>query len=861
MKKIKIRPVLFSILAVALVFCICLISSTQLVAKGLEETEYVSEVMLFSASSTQDAKKKATNAGYIPAPGNLNEFTGYNAVVLGYKTTTDKALAITDISMAQMKSGYRMVSYGDVAKKQVEKLTGVASEMMDAIAEFSNNYKAGSPAAEEALRILNYYQTDESGNPLLGDYFLSGKCTSDFILKLLSRANTAVINAVYNALVAGTADFGENTWAERISTSEIRELTDSENLGKEEDNQFKGLALELYPVIQQFCEKYEDAAARAALNKNNALISPEKGDNCEIPDDTMEDIEDGNELKESEGDAFYISAYEALNAYKYNETTLLGDWIVSMGRLTFSTIAELRRIYPLVNALTNGQLGIMRMTGVSPLVFYLNNTEGLLEASEEYFKEIDSKVRECSKSNALSIWVGTDQSLYEKKIALTDELEKFSQAGQKYTDLTKEDKVDTFLSEALNLINFVSLVVSIAYSITTLSASVVGYLSSFAVWAGTATTWTVCASAIGSGVLGSILGVLGCAAIIASYVVLVAMIIVLVAMFIKWIIDLFDDEDEDYTEIPVTFYDLFGSSPVKYDLVKSYSGIADLNAGNGKRWNALYSTTDPAVGKPISVDSLGSAFIIRSGANETPAGYTPISNFGEVVAANMNANVRESDAKAIWLFCHKDGSDVDINEGETAEPDSKGYLMKLALRTEETEAAAKTYLTKKDFQILDVNLSPVSGRYTYLGYMTTRDPASAITDIRISARNTASPFIFGDASYTNCGSTATGDGLYYTSYASAGTPILADILAVESEKEAPEGYEPVNLFCGGSAFNFNNGDNIGGDTGTSYEHFNASKRLLYFHPSVMFTSGEEYISGLVFVAGTNAKDKKNVIDD
>lgn len=857
----KLRPVLFSILAVALVFCICLIPSTQLVAKGLEETEYVSEIMLFSASTSGEAKKKAESAGYIASPGNLNEFTGYNAVILGYKTTTDKSLAITDISMAQMKSGYKMVSYGDIVEKQVEKLDGVAKEMMDAVMEFADNYKVGSPAAKEAYRILNYYQTTESGNPLLGDYFLSGKCSTDFILKLLSRANTSVINAVYNALVAGTADYGEENWADRISVCEVRELSDNENCGADEDNAYKELAIKLYPAIQQFSEKYENAAARASVSKNDALVEAEKGDNCEFPDETMKDIDEGNKLNENDGDAFYITAYEILNSYKYNETTLLGDYIVEMGKLTFSTTAELRKIYPLVCTLTNGQVGIMRMTGVAPLVLYLNNTEELLETSEEYFKEIDSKVKECSKATALSIWVGTDQSIYDKKVALTDELEKFSQAGKRYTDLTKEDELDTKLTELLSLINFVSLVVSIAYGITFLSTGVISSLASFAVWAGTATAWTVCVSAIGSGVLCSILGVLGCAIIVASYLVLAAMIIVLVIMFVKWIVDLFDDEDEDYTEIPVTIYDLYGSSPVKYNLIKAYSGIADLNAGNGKRWNALYSTTDPAVGAPISVDELGNAFSIKTGSNQTPVGFTPVCNFGEVVAANMNANVRESDANSIWLYYHKETSDTAINEGEIAEADENGYLLKVTLSTEKTEAAAKASLTKRDFKILDTNLSPVSGWYTYLGYMTTNDPTRALTDIRISPRNTSSPYIFGSASYTSSGQTATGDGLFYTSYPCAGTPILADILAVDSAEKAPEGYEPVNLFCGGNAFNFNNGDNIGGDTGTSYENFNAPKRFLYFHPSVMYTSGEEYISGLVFVAGKKADDNKNVIDN
>ncbi len=857
----RIKYVCLSFIAVMLIACICLVPSTQIIAKAYEEPVYISELKTFRASTVNDAKKKAEAEGYICSSGNLNAGTGYDAVVLGYKTTTNRDLAITDVSMAQMKSGYKTVTYGDIAKKQVEKLAGVANEMLEAVNEFIKNYKSGSPAAKEAYRILNYYKTDLTGTPLLGDYFLSGKCTTDYILKILSRANTAVVNSIYNALVAGTADYGDTNWAQRVYTSEVREMVDSDNCGKDEDALYKEIAVEIYLSLQDFSEKYEDASARAVLSKTESLVEAEKGDNCEIPEDTLNDIDEGNKLDETEGDAFYISAYEILNKYKYDDDTLLGDYIVSVGKLSFSTTQELRKLYPLVSALTNGQAGILRLAGLASLVFYLENSEELLKTSEEYFDEIDDKVKNCSNSNALSIWVGTDQTIYEKKVALTTELQRFSEAGSTYVDLTKEDSVDTALSEALNLINFVSIVVSIAYSITYLSASAIGYMSSFAVWAGTATTWTVCASAIGSGVLGSILGVLGCMAIIASYVVLAAMLIVLVAMFIKWIIDLFDDEEEEYTEIPVVMYDLFGSKCVKYSLVPSSSSVADINANNGKRWNALYYTTDPSLGEPICVDSAEKAFTVVTGNAVTPAGYSPVKNFGEVVAANLNANVKESSATPVYLYFHNDISNVEINEGEVApKSDKQLYLLKLLLSTQKTEAAAKSDLIRKDYIVLDINLSPVSDKYTYLGYMTTTDPSEAITDIRISGKNTSSPFVFGQASYTNCGVTATGDGLYYTSYSIAGTPIFADLKVFDSIKNATEGYEPVNLFCGGTAYNFNTGDDTEYNTSTEYDNFSATKKLLYFHPSVTYTSGEEYLSGLVIVSGCKADDNKKNLD-
>lgn len=871
MKAEYIRRFFLSLLAVILVAAVCIVPSAQIVAKGLEEPEYISELKTFIAPDVASARKKAESVGYIPVQGDLNAGTGYDAVVLGYKTTTDVNHAITGVSMAQMKSGYRVVRYGDIAKKQAERLTGVASELMNAIREFAANYRKGSPAAREACRNLNYYRTDTEGNPLLGDYFLSDGCSEEYVLRIISRANTSVVNAVYNALTAGTADFGENNWAQRVFDASVREAVDTDNCGKEEDTLYREYAIEIYPALQQFTEKYENAAVRAAVNKNKSLVSPEKGDSGEIPEETLDIIEAGDKLDESDGDALFIAAHDLLNEYMYSDDLPLGDWLVSMGRLTFSGTDDLRKIYPLVCALTEGQAGILRMTGVAPLVFCLSNSEDLLEFSETYFSEIDSKVKSYAGDTCVSVWVGTNQEIYEQEVAFTDELEKYSQAGARYMDLTKADAFDEALNEIMNMLNFVSLVSTIAYCVTYLTVEAAGFFN-FAIWAGTATTWTVCASAVGSGVLSSILGVLGCAAIIAGYVFMVAMLVLLVVMFVKWIIDSFADEDEQYTWIPETFYDLFGSACVKYDAVHSYAlegspyesliAYPDINARNGKRWNALYVTRDPAVGKPITVDEAGNAFAVSTGANITPSGYRPVSNFGENVAANMNSNVRESYAPAIFLYYHYEGGVIEQNEGEEVPetPDTK-YLLKLSLVTEKSEAAAKSKLTKTDYTVLDSNLSPVTGVYTYLGYMTTTDASKAITDIRVSARNDSSPFIFGSASYTCCGKTPTGDGLYYTSYASAGSPVLSDILLTDSAAKAPAGFEPVNLFCGGGAYNFNTGDYVERNTSTSYDKWHAVKRLLYFHPSVMYTSGEELISGLVIVSGVRASDRKNAPDD
>ena len=83
---------------------------------------------------------------------------------------------------------------------------------------------------------------------------------------------------------------------------------------------------------------------------------------------------------------------------------------------------------------------------------------------------------------------------------------------------------------------------------------------------------------------------------------------------------------------------------LRYDLISSPDGKADLNAYEGKQWNALYSTQNTQAGKPIAVPGDGEPFIVRTNDAANPAGYKAVRNFDEIYAANLNANVKEGDA-------------------------------------------------------------------------------------------------------------------------------------------------------------------------------------------------------------------------
>ncbi len=837
-------------------------------------SKYISDVQVFSGDSLDSAVQSCEAAGYIAVKKNINhsasgDIKDNGIYIVGYKTTENADEGITGISMLQMNGGYQDYTYGDVAERAVEKLGNLPTELYYAIEEFSENYSKNSPAAIVAYNILNCYHIDELNNIKLGEYLVSDDCTVDFVKKLISRSSTTVISAFCNALVAGVADYGDDNWASRIASSTVKDELKDEDNGRMLDIKYKVLANELVSSLQTFSEGYNAAIQRSeeSTEKVSSSKTP-KSVSTEIPEETVEAMTTGGEIKSEDGDSFYLYAYAVLNQYDYDETTKLGDYIVSLGNSTYDEAVNLRKIYPLVDSLTNGQLATMRLCGVASSAVYLVNDSGILEESDKQISVIKEEINQVLKSDSISIWVGTDQTVYNQKVAVTTDAYRANSAGQIYNTLTTPDDIDNFLSGTLSKIEIASLVIGIGWGVTVLVTTAIKAIMFTAVFTGTMSMWAICCAGIGMGVFSTIFGILGCAFIILNYVALVAMIVILIALFVKYLWDLFTDDDaEDFTEIPSVMFDLAQNRYVRYDAVKLNGSPANINGDNARRWNALYTTKSSYVGTPICSEQIDDLITVEYDNNKTPQGYQPVKCFGEVSAANLNANSK-SDSASVYMFLKNTTST--INEGEQTElPDGTQYISKLSLSVESSETAAKAALTKSGYNVLDINLTPVTAslkKYTYLGYTTTTNANDAVTDIRISARNSTAAYYFGNASYTSCGTTPTGDTLYYTSYKSAGTPILADLLVKYSLNDIPEGYEPVNMFCGGNAFNFNVGsetDNTVSRTHRSqtYEHWNDTGLYLYFKPSVSYTDGEEYISGFVLVAGNASGKLDNSADD
>lgn len=869
-----------AVIACTLIAAFMINQVSDIITYAVEDSTYLESVEIFTAPTKAEAKEKCTAAGYTASDANLNEYNSGGAVVLGYKTTKDPDEAITDMSVLEMNNGYEVSDYADIKENAMEKAGFVTSELKYSVSDFRDNLEKNSPQAIKAKKILNIYTIPEMNNMGLGDYLAGNKFTEDFLKKIICQANAGVIYAIFNSLSSGVADYGDKNWAQRLEETEVKSQLAEGNADNLLDGSYKEYAYELVDQLQLFYENYQKAKSYTDNNGYDSLSEGvEKTKEGEIPDATLEKLETGGNADEKEGYFIYLLAYEILSQYKYDENTTVADYILNLGASAYKTDADLRKIYPLADALTLGQIGVFRVSGITQMALALNNDSVILDKTNDSIKEIYDKIKDAydGKTEHISIWINTDQTPYNTKIAKTNADIIATRSGMEFNELTKESRFEKTADEIITLTYVIGSAIDIASIVTVIGANVatIRSVGVAAWWAGqSVSAWAVCSSAIAftsGSIFTSILGILGCTAIILGYVALAAIVCVMLYQLGKFIYEMIAGEDDslDYTldDIPRDVYDYKNQSYLHYRAVQlnGTEKAADLNAQEGRRFAALYYTKDEAAGEPIKINPGGDQFKTVAGDITAPDGYESVRYFSNGAVANLNSYADNKNAKSLFLSYYKCEA-TEINEGEKSESTEtdagKGeYLESISVSVQKTEAAAKDELKKEGYIPIDINISGLyagkDGTYTYLGYKTTTLPKEAIRDIRVVPQgiSTGSSFYFGDNAYARAGGDgipATVPSIYFSKSPNAGTPVYADLQVTNDRNNAKKGYEPVNLFCGGDAYNLNaTGGSLYPMT-LDHSHWNSDSEVyIYFHPSVTYTSGQQYVGGLAFFTGKN----------
>ncbi|MBR6361455.1 MAG: hypothetical protein IKS04_06625, partial [Clostridia bacterium] len=386
--------------------------------------EYISEVKIGMGKKASDAK--AALNGYIilsDAKGNpvdLNKDAGggmgskgEKVVYLGYKTTTDRKEAVTDLALMNMKGGYSVEDYDTLMEGQMKsQIIPFVENFLAAINEYRSNCRSGNSAAKQRATyirgILNKFIDDDTGKGL-GDLLLkktvyelgmdaynklpaADKAKTDAyqeslkvydslsesekkehadILTILAQSNGNATLMIEN-LITRAADNTATSWVDRLSeVSSYEDFVEiiSDDMGLlpseaeaelarlYEDDAKKILNMwdDLTDVLNGYSKSLSNIKEYDAGQFEDAITAIENLDESSSGEDITDALvnydDASGEMLDAMADVQTVACYEFLDSFEYGDGTLL-DFFMQPGE---DVEEDLTVLYPLVASLTEGQ--------------------------------------------------------------------------------------------------------------------------------------------------------------------------------------------------------------------------------------------------------------------------------------------------------------------------------------------------------------------------------------------------------------------------------------------------------------------------------------------------------------------------
>ncbi len=728
-----------------------------------ENLDYVSDVRLFHAQSKDKAKQACKKAGYTLLDSDLNSGTSKNAwedfwsdegdgayVYMGYKTTKDRNDAITSMKMCEMDTGYQSFDYDEIEANMNTGMNMLAEDIVTAVAETKKNIEDGDAYAEKVREGLNLFYVPYMDNKGLGDAIFESDAGK--ISQLLKRSSTVVIVNIFSYLtmgVSGTKVSGlDGNFAERIvaASEKVGSMMKSEYVTL--DSLYKDSVKDIRDSLKDFSNMLEPSI-KAYQEAGNSL------------NDSF--IENHTE------DALNVQAYNRLNKYTLSDGTGVGTYLYRLGTSSLKSKEDIRKAYPLVMALSPGQLVMFPYTGLIDAANYLEVSSDALSDGDQLMAEVQKKIKETglkeTADGRIPIYPGENDSLYRARVAMTSEAIRAASAREEYHKITQYEKNMEVWDEVFTWGNRVLIFAMAAHFL------------------GKAVSWAMVKMGLKwmfKTVVGRSFSYLAMPTKILSGM---ATFILFAVVMLVWYVankldELADYYNPDWSEVPGYMYSVEkikkanGKKESQYLLYRpvfnvdankdklvipeykpveygdssstiidkrryNKSLISDFNAKQGKKWNALYITKDPNAGSPICGENINDIFLVKKGEyRPNISGYQAYSSFGNENAVNLNSNQYSDHDGGIYLYYRTENSILDP-EAVSFKVDGK-YVSDVILISEDEEKDAKAAIKLKagKYNFLDQNLTPDQGCYTYIGYATTENIDDAIRDLRVDPVNT-----------------------------------------------------------------------------------------------------------------------------
>ena len=450
--------------------------------------EYISEVKIGMGKKAADAEKAL--AGYKILsdengnPVDLNDDAGgglgskgEKVVYLGYKTTTDRKEAITDLALMNMKGGYSVQEYEALMETQMKsQIIPLVESFQAAIDEYRINYYSDNPAnqarAQYVHDILDKFTDDDCGEKGLGELLLNdtkyemgkkaynklsdaekektdvikesdkaydalpeeGRKNHADILTILAQANGKATLMIEN-LITRASDNSDDTWIDRLAGTNNAALADMlEMLPTDAESELaKMYDSDARKILKMWDELREDlencSEAKKALNKLDTGAFEEAFEAAaNIGDDATLDeaktvlgnyVDAQTDLFAAASDAQTVAIYEKLSEYEYEDGTLLDYFMRPASEIS----EDISVLYPLVACLSGGQRAGIDFVSLKELIcMALTDEEGYRDADLDSLEKI-------------SIYSGVDRGIYQKGgVALTSDALRANAADESTED-------------------------------------------------------------------------------------------------------------------------------------------------------------------------------------------------------------------------------------------------------------------------------------------------------------------------------------------------------------------------------------------------------------------------------------------
>ena len=429
--------------------------------------KYISQVKIGMGETSNEAKKELEAEGYIILKDESGNFADLNAgagsksalkrgandkiVYLGYKTTFNINDAITDMAVMNMNGGYSIEDYNKLIDQQKDsQIIPFVDRFKETLKEYRANYKMGKKTknyirANYMRKLLNKMTDDDTGGKPMGDLLLNEtkyemgdeaynklsdaeKKNHADILTLLMQANGKATLAIQTLLTKASDSSKTDTWVERFCSTSIddlktqvkkenKALTTKEDVNAALDKKYNDTAKDLLKKWKSFQKEvldYEDKAddLNADVDEDLESIDDVKDiDLIKASDDEIDEYIDAHVgATEDLEDAGAVAVGSYLESVKYEGKTLFDFF--SKDKSHFETKSGIRELYPMVDALSAGQIAGLDFVSLMDLF-------QLALADKNTYKDVEEVSEDLDKT---SIYENVDRDIYTKGgVALTND--------------------------------------------------------------------------------------------------------------------------------------------------------------------------------------------------------------------------------------------------------------------------------------------------------------------------------------------------------------------------------------------------------------------------------------------------------